>query len=141
MGTDNRSYVGDKRHLYSVLCFEDRGQFLGVLQTIGMRNKDSTLGGVLGQFAIFGSHRRHRRLTAAHLGYVDQMSLVIHVQNRLNSKCIPHKGRRRADATASLQIHQVIHGKPMANAQLQALGKGRGLFDGSALLFLFQSLI
>ena len=56
-------------------------------------------------------------MEAPGLADVDQVALIVHMEHRLDVQHSAHNGRGRADPAAPLEIHQVVHRKPVAQVQ------------------------
>ena len=117
------------------------GNKFSVFQTVTVADEHRLTGGVDGGGLHPVYQRRQRRLTAPGLADRDQAALVIHMHDRLDGQHGAEQGGGGVDPAAPLQVVQIVHREPVADAALDLLGKGLHLVDGFPLFLLLSAEI
>ena len=133
VGAHDGADVVDEDMLHTEALLHGIGQELGIGGAVAVADEDGVapLGIVLLrhpiQQVIQGS------LAAPALGAVFQLAAVIHPEDGLDVQHGAHHGGGSADTAAPLQVHQVLHGDPVADVQLVLLHPGGDLGKGLTL--------
>ena len=122
--------------------FADLGRdIFGVLLGVAMAQKNG-----FGIFQLSGfTHMLDKGVkglaAAAHLFDRDQMTLVVNVKNRLDAEHGADKGRRAADASAALQMVEVIDGEPVCEVVAVVNHPLLELLHGKARALLLHGIV
>ena len=116
VGADYGSDITGDDILYAVLFPNQRFQSGSILGAVTVGNE----GGVEidAGFAHLLNQQLHGSLTAANLGGIDEMTVVVNVDDGFDVQHGAHHGGGGADTAAPLQMSKVIHGDPVADVQL-----------------------
>ena len=88
MSTDDRTHVGNQLHLCVVVCLQNFSQLIYVFLTIAVRDVHDTICRIDSGFAQLFCEGGDRILSASYFGYVDEVSLVIHMKDGLDAQLI-----------------------------------------------------
>ena len=137
MGADHGADVGNEVDGGARLLLNDGFQKLRVLQAVRVGDENGSVALLAGLHQLF-RQGHHRGAAAAHLRHGDQVSLVVHVKHGLDAQHIAEECRRGAHSSASLQIHQIVHGEPMCHLGHKILRVCRKFVKGGAFVSLVR---
>ena len=132
MRADHSANIADNNFLCATDLLDLLSYILCLLQAITVGNENGVV--FAGQHGIFHFLYQHIQgsLSAADLGYIDQMTLMIHMKDRLDLKHRADQSGSGADTATTLEVHEIVHRKPMAQILLVILDPVINLFQAHA---------
>ena len=140
MGADDSAGVVDQNFLDAVLRLQNVLHIFCILDAVAVADEYRAVVVIAAQLAQLIGNGLQRCLAAAHLEHIDQVTVVVHMKHGLDLQHGAHKGGGSADTTAAFQIHQVVHGEPVAQMELRVLHPFVQLVQRHALIPLFASV-
>ena len=113
MGADYRTNAGNQRHIHAAFVLNDILQHLCVFQAVSIGNEDRGIRP--DRLAQFLCQRLDGLFPSVHLGHLDQVAFIVHMQHRLHIQRRTQQSCGCADPSAALQVYQVFHRKPVAH--------------------------
>ena len=113
MRTDDGADLRNEREINVVALFDYICERPDILFTVGMGDEDGG-GEVVGKFGESICQRFKRFLFSAGGADFDEFPFVVYFEDGLDPKQTAHKSHGGADASASLQVFQIIDREPDA---------------------------
>lgn len=140
MCADDGADIRNKTDCSTVLLCQHGGKFFRLVFAVAVAEKHDIVYRVYRQLGKFVHQCCNGVFSASHLTYTDQSALVVHMDDGLDAQHIAHDRRRGADASAPLEVNEILCCDPMGDPQLQFLDIGGSFLKGCAgkLLLLCQ---
>ena len=141
MRADDRAGEVDDDVLNAEALLNELLCVFGVLDAVTVADEHGLTGRIDGRLLHTVYQRTDGGFAAAGLADVGQLAVVVGVHDGLDLKRCAEKGRRGGDTAAALEVHEIVHGEPVAQMRAERLKVGGKLLHGSALALLLDGVV